>query len=267
LTHWITSYATAGQYFDRPSPQVLAKQTGDNRSITTTSSSASSSLGYTWNLVRVRFLNPILKHTQYGNQGISGDDLISIEDTSHTQPHPFRVKNKKGEIDSASNVASAHTGMTLWLRKALLMWNMSSPLVHVGVAAITLICYTWKLPFANYLLPFSNVGRNDTEYVWFRKTEKPAWSEVLFVISVPTVISLLVYTRLINPIPDLVAGSNVLKAVRNEAKAFGVASNVSIYCVMEDSTFLCSLLHATKIFFVEIIKVQGPERKHGSSMD
>ena len=232
LTHWITSYATAGQYFDRPSPQLLAKQAGvgDSRTL---SAFTSSSFRYTWNLILVRILFPFLKQRQ-GNRKHAptrSGNVKSAEVSAHHQTQPPSFRRKGGDRDTASSVAG-HTGMGPSLHKILQLWNNKiAPLIQISIPACTLIYYTWRLPFAKYLFPLSGAGKSSIDDMkWFgafQKMEQPPWSEVFFVISVPTVISLLFFTRLINPIPDLVAGSNVLKAVRNEAKTFGGVNSVS----------------------------------------
>eukprot|EP00546_Thalassionema_frauenfeldii_P022209 CAMPEP_0178906160 /NCGR_PEP_ID=MMETSP0786-20121207/6673_1 /TAXON_ID=186022 /ORGANISM="Thalassionema frauenfeldii, Strain CCMP 1798" /LENGTH=362 /DNA_ID=CAMNT_0020577841 /DNA_START=692 /DNA_END=1780 /DNA_ORIENTATION=+ len=53
----------------------------------------------------------------------------------------------------------------------------------------------------------------------YEAVRKPSWYQVLFLISCAgTMLSILFYGRISFPIPDLVAGTNVLKAVRNEAR-------------------------------------------------
>ena len=115
------------------------------------------------------------------------------------------------------------------------MYSSLGPFLQMSVPAFTLIYYTWSLPFAKYLMPvnartrFGDVmGDKDIKiFGAFQNNERPPWSEVLFVTSMPILAPLLFFSRLINPIPDLVAGSNVLKAVRNEAKHYGGISSVS----------------------------------------
>lgn len=174
--------------------------------------------------MRSRQNNDIRAQTNSRNEGFK-----TAEDAAHHQPQSFRRKGG-GDRDSASGV-TGHTGMAPSLQKILQLWNKIAPLIQAGIPACTLIYYTWRLPFTKYLFPFSGSGKNGIDdmkrFGSFHKTVQPSWSEVFFVISVPTVISLLVFTRLINPMPDLVAGSNVLKAVRNDAKAFGGVSSVS----------------------------------------
>ena len=161
------------------------------------------------------------------------ESFRSAEDTAthQAQPHSFRRKGG-GDRESAASSVTGHTRMSPFIQKILQLWNKIAPLIQAGIPACTLIYYTWRLPFAKYLLPFAGSGNSDIEDMkWFgsfHKTVPVAWSDVLLVISsFPTIISLLVFTRLITPMVDLVAGSNVLLAVRNEAKAFGGISSVS----------------------------------------
>lgn len=258
--HWITSYILAGQYFDRPSPQLLAKQAGvggDSRTLSL-STFSSSSLRCAWNLIRVRILFPFLKRQGSGGGGGGGQkdnnnnrlagllarDNNTQDDagtTQHQQPQSFRRKKSEQDSSGSNNNSSGGSsvpGHISDLQKLLPYWNKLSPMIQVSIPAVTLIYYSWWLPFTHYFIPFAVGGGggggkgdgvlDDTKWFGaFQRMEQPSWSEVFFVISFPTLISLVFFTRLINPIPDLVAGSNVLKAVRNEAKAFGGVNSKS----------------------------------------
>ena len=65
-----------------------------------------------------------------------------------------------------------------------------------------------------------------------------------FLVSVSTLSSVFIFGRLIPPIPDLVAGTNVIKAVRNEAKHLGKNSSKS----KKDDERLCVEQYRSIVF-------------------
>jgi hypothetical protein len=64
-----------------------------------------------------------------------------------------------------------------------------------------------------------DIGSNITPYGAYKKMLPPTWGQVLYYLSCGgTLLSIVLYGRVFLPLPDLVAGSNVLKAMRNESK-------------------------------------------------
>jgi hypothetical protein len=67
----------------------------------------------------------------------------------------------------------------------------------------------------------TGIGANVKAYGAYNQRELPTLGQVLFYISFGgTIVSIIMFGRIVFPIPDLVAGSNVLKAMRNEAKHY-----------------------------------------------
>lgn len=243
LAHLLSSHFFAGQYFDRPSPQVLVKngigKVGEDGRATGWSTFVMPSVLAAWDWFRVRILFPTLKRrdASYSTVGRSNLDSSSHHQHHHNTPH--QTKGRKGD-NSLSTSSLSQQRMPPMMQSALQSWgkiyNSLSPALQISIPACTLIYYTWKLPFARYLLPFTARHRFATDSSASSSLEAtlepPEWSEVFFVASLPTVVSLLCFSRLINPIPDLVAGSNVLKAVRNEAKNQGGFHSVSSYACL-----------------------------------
>lgn len=231
LAHFLSSHLFAGQYFDRPPPQVLAKNgimaarvEEDGRSAFW-SAFIMPNLVVAWDLVRVRLIFPLLKRREAWGATASMRKVKKA--TIDSVPHQTANQNaSKRKGDNSASAPTAQQRMPPMVQQALFSWgkvyNAIAPMLQISVPAFTLMYYTWRLPFARYLLPFTARHRFATEFVNnsdpMQTMEQPDWSEVFFVASLPTVVSLLCFSRLINPIPDLVAGSNVLKAVRNEAK-------------------------------------------------
>jgi hypothetical protein len=64
----------------------------------------------------------------------------------------------------------------------------------------------------------------------YSPTERPTWSRIFSLMLCGTTMAcILVYGRITLPIPDLVAGSNVLKAVRLEARGTSYSGGVSVF--------------------------------------
>lgn len=60
----------------------------------------------------------------------------------------------------------------------------------------------------------------------YQRLDPPSWTQVLyFLATMGTVPCIIIYGRVIPPIPDLVAGSSVLKAIRNGGKSSGSSSS------------------------------------------
>lgn len=239
LSHFMTSHILAGQYFDRPSPQALARQgTGATRveedgRAALLSTFIMPSIFAGWNLLRVRILFPALKWNEAWNDQtrVSKSPVRTISESSHHSPNQSAKRRGSDRDANAIVGASNHLTLSPSVQKILTatykVYQATYPALQISIPACTLIYYTWRLPFARYLLPFTARHKyatdlsRDANGVANQYLDQPEWSEVLFVASFLTVASLLCFSRLINPIPDLVAGCNVLKAVRNEARTQG----------------------------------------------
>lgn len=225
LVFWLTSHFMAGQYFDRPNPPVVAKQVGtshsdDARIVATISSFFPPSIHCTWQLLRVRVWFPILSLYEQLWKMIRGRSKSSVKNSSFG-----RGTGQRKAVSSAS----------LAINQAYSYWNgfwsfyglplqFIIPLVALGLYAWHYSTYMARESEMTYALTMNN---RNLEEEWvaqrphgaYRKLPKPTLSHLLFNISVFGVMATgLLYGRILLPFPDLVAGSNVLKAVRNEAK-------------------------------------------------
>lgn len=213
---WWTSHVTAGQYFDRPNPQVVAKHIGsshtdDGHTMATFSSFFSPSIRQMWHFLRVR----VWFH------------LLSLQEQF------WGVSRSRYSVQSAP--VSTFSRVRWCINKAYSYWNdfwtlHGLQLPH-GVLAMY-ICYflsKWRYE----ALRVARVGKQDdaidfTFFGAYSRLEKPSMAHMLILLSiVGTLASVLVYGRISLPFPDLVAGSNVLKAVRSEAKTSVSQSTVS----------------------------------------
>jgi hypothetical protein len=228
LAHWISSHVVAGQYFDRPSSQVLAKQgiaafraEDDGRSASLSTFILPSAL-YTWQFFRIWVWFPLLN---FYEKNISGKKQYQYSknnsrEAGSTHTNPKRRGQRDQRIPQSLN-------------KLILLWNKFcnavGPTLQMAVPLLPAVYYTWTLaPLTDPFFPSSSSKSGDTgadvesgAYGAYRNMQSPAWSDVLFYMSVTFMLSVMYYSRLILPIPDLVAGGNVMKAVRNEAKTLG----------------------------------------------
>lgn len=229
FAHWMSSQVVAGQYFDRPNQQILAKQIGnhhtdDVQSSVTWSSFMSPSVLYALNLVKVRIWFPLLtfKERISTNGSFSGN---GSKDSSNK-----REKRKMRPEGGTANPGRLSQVLSLWRR----VWGSNGQTLHFVLAVSTVLFYAWYFLIKSDIAETSKStagGSRDyvsmeegVPYGAYRIYEKPKWSDAFFyVTSFGTLLSIALYGRLVLPFPDLVAGTNVLKAVRNEAKVFGVS--------------------------------------------
>lgn len=230
LAHWITSHVMAGQYFDRPDPQVVAKQVGtphadEGRTGATISSFFLPSIRFSWQLVTVRILEPFISlyESLWG--------LLKGKKGRRSQTSlPGRISHRVQESSTTNpTITMIHS---YWTK----LWSTFGPSLQMIIPVSTMAFYLWYLMFAQpkaeklYALTMNTRGPDEATsvkskpYGAYQKVEKPHWSQVLFYMSCGgTLISIILYGRVVLPIADLVAGSNVLKAVRNESRAGGVS--------------------------------------------
>jgi hypothetical protein len=243
LSHWITSHFMAGQFFDRPNPQVATKQTGTHPSDETRggpinlSSFFLPSIIYTWQMAKVWIWHPLLQLQEIIWKRMYQAPKGRRAETSARNSSSFMVSRRERTTANPS-VAKAHL---IWNT----FWTSFGPTLQVVIPAATLSFYLWNLFFASDLTQTTshaltmNTQRssqsqqdlNEFEtkpYGAYKRMEKPQWQQILFFLSCGgTLVSILLYGRVFLPIADLVAGSNVLKSVRDESKLYAAASSSS----------------------------------------
>jgi hypothetical protein len=260
IGHWMTSHILAGQYFDRPTPQVVSKTVGtpladDGRVIPTMSSFLLPSILYTWQLIKVRMWYPLLQLYEIvvhvldpGGSGGGGGSSSSnnSEAGSDVSSTPVTSSRRAGERGGATNNQHRHphsyltAAYSYWTKG----WALYGPPLQLTIPVCVMTFYIWHLFFAasgssvtTHALTMSTRNGQSQDpshfenkpYGAYKKLEMPDWTQVLYYLSCGgTLASILLYGRLILPIPDLVAGSNVLKAVRNEAKLLGSQSGTGV---------------------------------------
>jgi hypothetical protein len=224
LAHWITSHVMAGQYFDRPNPQVVARQMGthhtdDGRTAATLSSFFLPSILCTWQLIIVWIWHPIV-HLQERLWDLLNDNRRRRSTASGGGP-----LSRQGRERTPANLTT-NQAYSVWNA----FWTMYGPSLQMIIPVTTMAFYFWYLFFSrsqaelSHALTMNTRGPDlsafDTKpYGAYKKMEKPLWTQVLFYLSCGgTLASIFLYGRVVLPIADLGAGSNVLKAVRNESK-------------------------------------------------
>jgi hypothetical protein len=226
LSRLISSYFTAGQYFDRPDRQILAKQIGTNpvdetriTSPTSISSLHLPVLNYMGRLVRVWVWYPLL--------GIRNFMFRKGNNTSYS-------RSSNNNMMSRNNAQSNNNAPSPTLIKAFALWNNfwhnHGGKLQILIPLSTLAYYVWYFGLAEpssagemrHALQGQAVKPEDMQaFGAYQKIIRPTWEQVMMVLScVGTLASILLYGRLLLPVGDLVAGTNVLKAVRNESKHY-----------------------------------------------
>jgi hypothetical protein len=133
LAHWITSHFMAGQYFDRPDPQVVARQIGtqhaDDGRIATHGATLSSfflpSILYTWHFFKVWIYYPFLQLQE---------SLWGAFMNNHHHHRSF----------SPSANVSINNAYSTWSK----FWSLHGPSVQMIIPVSTMAFYFWFLFFA-----------------------------------------------------------------------------------------------------------------------
>ncbi|CAB9501063.1 expressed unknown protein [Seminavis robusta] len=254
LSRFITTHIMAGQYFDRPTAGLME----DDKHASSTFELPT--VIAVWEFCRVRILFPILRRQKFLQEKAgfssrgelsSGDDKgsnhnsSSSNTSSHNNPNNTNLtsgtvnKTKKGSDSGINDLTSGHRlspAAQKVIRSFTIAFNHIAPAVHVCIPVCILFFYAWqlRLPFSNQLNPFSSSSTcgatihdatTSTNGLQQGGSSDSTTFDIFLVLSCPTILSLLLFNRLVNPFPDLVAGSNVLKAVRNEAKTHGGSSS------------------------------------------
>lgn len=263
VTHWMTSHVMAGQYFDRPSPHVVAKQIGmqhyhgnfEGRQAGGTRAAIRDflwpSLVYTWRYLKTLFWYPLLalqdrdslrRMRQHANR-TDQSSSSSRPGRSSSQRKICRGGNDSLGGGSSLSAVTATTSPSYYVSYASKLWVHYGPPLQM---IITIATFTFFLYYGFFVDDLDDplnaltmqthasssgatvvgdlntgLGANVKAYGAYKRTKVPNWGQVLFYLSFGgTVFSLIMYGRIVLPIPDLVAGSNVLKSMRNEAKHY-----------------------------------------------
>lgn len=217
IAHWLTSVAVAGQYFDRSDAQVVAKTVGIAHVedvMNPTSAFVLPSLTYTMHYVRVLLLDPVLRflrHPQFLKLPL---EFIASFHEMFSHPTIQRI---------------AHYGPSLQLVVASGVFSFCIFYLQVESAPQEMSIFAISMQptvLSDGTYAPGLVGEIQPEGA-YEPLLPPSWQRVFFfMISGSTMLSILFYGRISFPIPDLVTGTNVLKAVRNEARgAPGVRTN------------------------------------------
>lgn len=197
--HWMTSYVTAGQYMDRPDPQVVSKHLGIPSD---EPFSLMPSLSYTLHYLRVCMLYPLWNLKE----------KLAPNEQPPTTAQSFSTRRR------ASTTTTAHTSWrTSTYFKWIMWWRDHGPSIQMILSILMSAIMMWDL----LEIVISKMPHGE----FFETLVAPSrFRLLLFLARIPVLLTVLWYGRVILPIPDLVAGANVLKSVRAEALLHGPSS-------------------------------------------
>ncbi|KAG7365304.1 hypothetical protein IV203_038507 [Nitzschia inconspicua] len=260
-SHWITSYVMAGQYFDRPDPEVVAKQMGtqnyhgniDNRQPGKTRAAIRDlmwpSLIYTWRYVKATLLYPLMDvcDTFVSSRAIQSKPLkrsapSTPKANQSSASHRKQRRRNSGNVNPLSSVAATRTP-SYYISYIRRTWKNYGPPLQMLIPIVTFAFYLFygffmeeedepPTPLTTQAYSsadsatvagdlINGIGANVKPYGAYKRWPMPSLFHILFYTSFGgTMYSIMMYGRIVPPIPDLVAGSNVLKAMRNEAKHY-----------------------------------------------
>jgi hypothetical protein len=192
---------------DRPDPQLVAKHAG-------TPQEDLASASYALHFLRVRFWYPLLRLKTW----LSRDG----------QGRKRAVSGAQGRSSGANNPMSWQTRTYFkWIQ----WWRDRGISIQMLLAIIVATVMVWDLIASVHRPQMITNPMSDDDDIQprgvYRTLESPSWSSLfLFLSRTSILLSIFCYGRIALPIPDLVAGTNVLKSVRAEAMFYGRSNNV-----------------------------------------
>lgn len=243
LSHFVTAHLTAGQVFDRPHRHLIARFIGINHVDEMESISWRNVLPsfaiYAWNLFRIRIMLPLQEyrrrrrrrrrlelgriHPSY-NFGISRGYSTTKLESNH------RIRR--------TLASTTRTAYSLWIAWAPSLQSTITftalVLVLVGLNNYYMRYLSRSTTHLSYstdniewsVLALDTRGRSTSHTDpndfkprgAYRRRIKPTWSEtfgIMFIIG--EACALISFLRLVNPLPDLVAGANVIRDIKKDA--------------------------------------------------
>jgi hypothetical protein len=192
---------------DRPDPQIVSKNAGTHQEDL-------ASASYTLHFLRVRFWYPLLRFKARLLRG---------------------GQERKRAVSSAQRRSSISNNATSWQPstyfKWIHWWRDHGISIQMFLAIIVAIIMVWDLITSVYQPRMVTTTMHDYDNIQprgvYRTLESPSWSSLfLFLSRTSVLLTIFWYGRITLPIPDLVAGANVLKSVRAEALCHGSSTNV-----------------------------------------
>lgn len=202
IMYWITSYVMAGQYAERP----IIPSDEDY--------SLWPSFSYTLHYLRTRIWYP----------------FKSLNETE--EPHQRQNQAQSSPIRRRSSASSASppTWKTSYYFQWITWWRDRGPSIQMMLHALVSMICLFDFVTDWYPRPSSSGAQGDdiAPLGVYRDSEPLSrYKLLLFLARTPTLLTALWYGRIVLPIPDLVAGMNVLKSVRAEALLNGQGSSTS----------------------------------------
>ena len=226
MVHLITSFVMVGQYCDRPDATVVAKHVGTTLhgiEDDTPTFSVIPSLTYAIQYLKTSIWYPLLHATTQTNQS------ISISQQRHS-----RERYGKHNEQTATTKKLSHPWIAVHYSRLALFWKSYGPRIQPMLVILVLVISIWNLIFTSHTQPLTYASTmaspntasdhtdTDTEmdaYGAYKPLDPISWARIVFLMAcASTLSSIIVYGRITLPIPDLVAGSNVIKSVRNEVR-------------------------------------------------
>jgi hypothetical protein len=224
IVHWITSLVMVGQYLDRPDAAVVAKHAGTTLhgiEDDTPTFSVIPSLTYTILFLKMSIWYPLLHATTQGNQSIV-----------RSQRRHSRERSGKHNEQVATTQQINHPWIAVQYPRLVLFWHNHGLRIQPMMVILVFVSIIWNLIFTPHTQSLTYASTmassitasdyTDTEigaYGVYEPLKPISWARIFFLMScASTLSSIIAYGRITLPIPDLVAGSNVIKAVRNEVR-------------------------------------------------
>jgi len=214
----------AGQYMDRPDASVVAKHVGTSHHGAEEDAPALlllPSLTFTIQYFKIRLWYPFINATMEAGAPLT---------PSSRQQHASNERSRKDKTYSATSSSTAIAWIDKIYHQSLLIWYNHGPGSQLLLVVFVAVMIVWSFVVSSparesrtYALNIATGAEYTEEETEARGAyaalEPVSWAHVFLLMSAGTTLACIMwYGRILLPIPDLVAGSNVLKAVRNEAR-------------------------------------------------
>lgn len=247
LTHWISSTVFAGQYFDLPVPSAMARSLGisyvDDAS--NQGMKEQPSLAFTLHYCKTMLWYPVLRWRNFLLSYVGSLFGRPNADENLVNPSYRQEASTSNRRDSSPPISSY-----FWNQQMTHFWMKHGLSLQFCAVSTTLISLVWILlgtsrnparpnPLAMQVPPKGDGYSNkdvDARGV-YQMIDPPTWQRMgLLIVFGGTITSIVLYGRITFPFPDLVAGANVLKDVRNEARTGASSGGVSFVACMYKAT-------------------------------
>jgi hypothetical protein len=238
ISHFCTAHLTGGQVYDRPSASVLSRLVGtvvpNEQKSMAWMSLLPTSFVYAWHLLVVGIWLPLKNRRIARDRSLSHGSRHRNVRYSSSMPASLKVGLKNGAHAARSKklLAYIYTGLAHGPSLQFVLPILALALIGSGLGLYHSRFFNIRSSLADHieynLLAMSTRSHssltmpmeNDHPYGAYRRPTRQSWWNIFLEISaLGNVLPLLFFCRVLLPLPDLMAGGNVVKDVRQDSRS------------------------------------------------